>query len=209
LALTGRQEEAAALLAADRLSDDKIADQLGIVRRTLANWKLLEEFAVRVATLRTEIRERIRSHGIAIVEERVRRLDETRTALLAIVAARGEAHAGEAPGAETGYLVRQVKLVKVYDAGEAEDDVDEELEPQPHGGALKRRRSRADVLESLKQSVEVVEFALDTGLVKALADVEKQAAQELGQWIDRKKVEATGQIAITEIEVVMPEDDDE
>jgi hypothetical protein len=36
---------------------------------------------------------------------------------------------------------------------------------------------------------KVEEYQVDTGLLKALLDHEKQAAQELGQWSDKAKVE--------------------
>jgi hypothetical protein len=35
----------------------------------------------------------------------------------------------------------------------------------------------------------VEEYEVDTGLLKALLDHEKQAAQELGQWSEKSKVE--------------------
>jgi len=41
----GRQREAARLLLADRLTDEKIAARLGVSRRTLARWKRLPAVA--------------------------------------------------------------------------------------------------------------------------------------------------------------------
>ena len=44
---------AAALCFQDTLTDEQIARQLGIVRRTLARWKKRAEFAAAIAALQT------------------------------------------------------------------------------------------------------------------------------------------------------------
>jgi hypothetical protein len=143
LSLTQQQEEAAALVASDHLSDEAICQQVGVRwRRTLWKWRQLPEFAAAVEQHRATFRAAVRERGIALMERRIDRLNRTWLRLQQVVEARAEAHADEdAPGASTGLLVRQVKLVKVYDAGElVPTEIDEELEGQPQGGALRRRR---------------------------------------------------------------------
>lgn len=43
----------------------------------------------------------------------------------------------------------------------------------------------------------VDEYAVDTGLLRELREHEKQAAQELGQWIDKSEVEQTTKAYVT------------
>ena len=50
----------------------------------------------------------------------------------------------------------------------------------------------------------VEEHAVDTGLSKSLLDLERQAAQELGQWTKRKQAEYCDRIVITSIQSVEP-----
>lgn len=46
-----------------------------------------------------------------------------------------------------------------------------------------------ETLASAKLSETVYEYELDTGMLKALLDIERQTAQELGQWRERKEVD--------------------
>ena len=48
-AWTGQRERAALLLAEDELSDEKIAEHVGIGSRTLWRWKTYPEFTDRIA----------------------------------------------------------------------------------------------------------------------------------------------------------------
>lgn len=206
MVLTGRQEEAAALVAADLLSDSAICKRVGIgSRQTLHVWKQRPEFAARVAELRADIRANARLDGIASVDNRVAALNDRWRRLQAIIEARA-VELADVPGGETGLLVREVQLVKLHDAGPREDDEpDVEMEPQPHGGALKRtRRTREDILIALKESVEVVSYSIDTGLLRELREHEKQAAQELGQWKEKREETETRRIVVRTITAVQP-----
>ena len=190
------------LVAQDEQTDVQIAAACKISESTLERWKRHPEFAACVQEHRDAWREQIRERGIAERQNRVDAQNDRWRRMQMVVDARAEEHA-DVPGGESGLLVRQVKLVKVYDAGkagadaaddeddkpDAGDDIRVELEGQPHGGALKRqRRSRADILESLQRSVEVEEYAVDTGLLKEFRELEKLAAQENGQWTERHLV---------------------
>lgn len=202
MALSGRQEEAAALVAVDSLTHEAIAQQCGVTRKTIYLWLRKPDFAKRVEKLRADYRESARRLGIALMERRVAELNDQYDRLKRVRDARAVAYGDEPLGGGTGLVVRQVKLVKLYDAG----SVDEELEGQPHGGALKRRRQRADVMESLKQSVEVVEWPIDTGLLREMREHLKHVAIELGQWGgDEPSVDVgPGKVTITSIKYVEP-----
>jgi hypothetical protein len=179
---TRRSEQAALLVAADELPDTQIADQLAVGRTTLERWKRHPAFRERVgnhvATWRAELRQR----GIAEKQNRLDAYNDRWQALQTVIAERGADPAMQrVPGGKTGLLVRQVKLVKVYiTTGDPPEDGGEDEED----GAGER-------LESAKLYVEQEEFAVDTGTLKALLDIEKQAAIETGQW-EEKQVHSGG-----------------
>ena len=176
------------LVAQDEQTDVQIAAACKISESTLERWKRHPEFAACVQEHRDAWREQIRERGIAERQNRVDAQNDRWRRMQMVVDARAEEHA-DVPGGESGLLVRQVKLVKVYDAGKAGADAADDEDDKPHGGALKRqRRSRADILESLQRSVEVEEYAVDTGLLKEFRELEKLAAQENGQWTERHLV---------------------
>lgn len=105
--LTGPQESAAALLADGALHDGEIATQCGVDIRTIANWKRRPAFAARVEELRGEIRARVKAEGIASLENRMRRLGETWTALQQVIAERAASPlnaTSSTPGLSTGLL---------------------------------------------------------------------------------------------------------
>jgi hypothetical protein len=190
---SARSERAALLVAQDEQTDVQIAAACKISESTLERWKRHPELAARVQEHRDTWRAEITAKGIAERQNRVDAQNDRWRRMQMVVDARAEEHQ-DVPGGTSGLLVRQVKLVKVYDAGKPDEDgdhdeVSEELEGQPHGGALKRkRRTRTDILESLQRSVEVEEYAVDTGLLKEFRELEKLAAQENGQWTERHMV---------------------
>ena len=91
---TSQRDDAAECIALDALTDAAIAKQVGVATRTIADWKLVPEFATRVAENRNRYRAeaeadraRIRSTGYAVIEarvqrkcERLRQLEEVRLA---------------------------------------------------------------------------------------------------------------------------------
>ena len=159
MTLTGQQEQAAALVAADSLTDDQICSRVGLKsRKTLWNWRQKPEFRARVEALRAELRELARKSGIAVKEHRLAALDRRHRLLEQVIEARAQEYRDQAPGSDTGLLVPELVLVKVYEAGELhrkgcpgylpsdevdpDEDVRTDFEGQPHGGALKRDRKR-------------------------------------------------------------------
>lgn len=178
------------LVAQDEQTDKQIAAACKISESTLERWKRHPEFAARVQEHRDAFREEIRAKGVAERQNRVDAQNDRWARLQMVIDARAEEHK-DVPGGESGLLVRTVKLVKLYDAGRADDDeenVREDLEGQPHGGALKRRRRKVLTLESLQRSVEVEEYAVDTGLLKEFRELETLAAKEAGDWTERRSV---------------------
>ncbi len=177
---TKRSERAAALVAEDRLTDEAIAEKVGIAKRTLERWKDAPDFAARVAEHVERFRVVVRSRGIAVIENRVQALQERWDLMKQIIRERAQApEMAEVPGGSTGLLVRQIKLVKVYGSDEDEPPGDDEA-------------TEGETLHSLKLSVPVEEFVLDTGLLRELREHEKQAAQELQQWTEKRDLTSDG-----------------
>ena len=73
--LTREQERAAKLVAADKLSDEAIAKQCRISRRTLAYWKTQPAFVATVSANRQHMRQRIMTSGLADKVARVELLN--------------------------------------------------------------------------------------------------------------------------------------
>lgn len=94
---TQTREQAAALVAADELSDEQMAERLGITRRTLTRWRDVPEFQARVAEHVAAFRARVLGTGFAVRERRIAALNQVATDLYAQLQA-------------DGYLAEEVKL---------------------------------------------------------------------------------------------------
>lgn len=160
------------LVAEDALSDEEIAGKVGISRRTLTNWKRDPAFQERVTEMVAQFAEQAASHAIADLDHRIRRYQARADALDGIVAERAaDPTMQEVPGGRSGYLVRQLKSIMV--TYEPEPNQDGEIEP----GA------RATMVRQ-----QLAEYAVDTGLLKELRELDKQAAIESGQWAEKREI---------------------
>lgn len=106
-----RQDEAAQLLAEDRLSDREIAAQVEITDRQLWRWKKLPEFAAKVEKIRTDAAAQLAAQGVRLKQNRINRLQARLDKMDALIEARGAkmAETQEIEGGETGLLVRDYK----------------------------------------------------------------------------------------------------
>lgn len=111
MALTGKQERAAALVADGSLSYPEICKKLKIGSRvTLLAWRRTPEFEARVAELRAEMRAAVREKGIAITENRVAALQERWELMQQVITERSEDPINqEVAGGKTGLLAHTVK----------------------------------------------------------------------------------------------------
>jgi predicted DNA-binding protein (UPF0251 family) len=151
--LTAKKRTAAELLAFDELSDEETARRVGISRRTLARWKELPSVQSIIADAARVASEAIRAEGITnkqnrlqIYRERHAQFEQIRRER-AEDAARPESKLHGIPGATTGWIVAQLKLVKHI----GQDD----------GGGQRIWME------------EQWEFAVDSGLSRELTTLEK------------------------------------
>jgi hypothetical protein len=108
---TRQKARAADLVADGRWTEEQMASKLGLSRRQLARYKATPEFQLRVEEiLAVRDAEALRS-AIARTAARVAAQNERWQALQQIRQERGQALAGQAPGAGTGDLVRTLKQV--------------------------------------------------------------------------------------------------
>jgi len=179
--LSAKQKNACLLLFEDRLSDDHIAEECGISRRTLTRWKQLPEVKEEIERLREakrkEILKQVKTEGVADKANRLRALNKRWGKMLGIIEARAtsalermvEAQSepprgvtnrqwrlitGVAPGAETGLMVRQEKML---------------------GGG--------------EMAEKIVEWKIDIPMLRELRDIEKQAAIEVEEWAEKRVID--------------------
>ena len=161
---TRQREEAAALVADDGQTDREIAAHLGINIVTLERWKLHPDFRARVAGIVEAVRAALEAEGIANKKVRVERLNARATKLDYIVSERAKHIA---------------KLREEAGAGEPADGL--AREPGADTGYLLRQYKVAGG----RAPIVLEEYVVDHGTLTELRAIEKQAAQELGEWIER------------------------
>jgi hypothetical protein len=153
----------ARLLAAQRVADgrqtdEEIAAEAGVHRKTLHLWKHRPEFAARVAELTAALEAAVLKTGIADRRRRVEAMNRRWEGMQRVIDERAaDPDMQSVPGGSTGLLAHDVKIIGAGDSAE-----------------------KVDVYE------------VDTGLLRELREVEKQAAQDLGQWTEKREHTGTG-----------------
>lgn len=144
-----KRREAASLVAEDKLTDEAIAEKLGIGRATLARWKKSPAFQKRVTTIVEAYADRALRHGIARQDVRLTKLASRYEKLEQIVEERAQdPEVQEVAGGKTGFVVRNVKGIGKGDAYQVVEvfEVDQ--------GVLKEFRAiEEQVAEELGQKV--------------------------------------------------------
>ena len=106
-----KKERAAVLIAEDDLTDEAIADAVGVTRRTLGNWKNDPDFMAVVKENVDRIQATMLRLAIARKHKRLAVLDDLHTKALQVIDERTVVSGNGAPGESTGLVVRQIKSV--------------------------------------------------------------------------------------------------
>lgn len=107
-----RHEQAAVLVADDRLTDEQIAEQVGISARMLYIWKAHPEFAAKVAEHVEKFAAVTLKRGIARRERRVEALNDRWQRMQRVIDERSEdPGVSHVAGGTTGLIVHDVKGV--------------------------------------------------------------------------------------------------
>ena len=182
---------AAVLLAEDRLTDATIAKRVGVSRTTLHTWKQHPEFSAKVTEHYNELIERARRRGIARLDRRMDAYEDRHKRMTTLIRERARDMRGEVPGGGTGLLVRVPKRVEVTTTSKIADGDGEPTQE-----------------ETTASRTEVFEYEFDAALMRELRELEKQVAQDTGQWSEKREVSGPdgGPIPITTLEVVIDPD---
>lgn len=110
----GQSLEAAWLLADQQLTNQQIADKVGVTPARLSTWRQHPEFKAKIVENLREIEKEIMGIGIALKQNRLRRLNDHWNKCRDIVAQRAVAYGNDAaamlvPGTDTGLIVPEVK----------------------------------------------------------------------------------------------------
>lgn len=105
-------EEAAHLVAEDRLPDKEIAARVGITERQLNRWKLEPVFSARVQEIVTEFAKRVTTRGIARKARRIEVLNDLHEKVLTVIDERAKDPALQSvPGGTTGLVTKTLKSI--------------------------------------------------------------------------------------------------
>lgn len=182
-----KRQRAAILLAEDDLTDEQIAEVLNIGRTTLSRWKTDPEFNAAVGDYRGKIIADALRLPIAKKHERVKVLNDLHTRSLRVIADRAERHVEELDDPDSAINATR-RIFGTDTPAEAAT------------GLLVRQ-------ESVNASgMKTVNWAVDTGLMKEIRDLHKQAAQELGQWVERSASDVN---QTTTVQIIGPAHDAE
>lgn len=110
--ITDQHVMAAQLLADGELTNNAIAERLGITYQTLWNWRQHEDFAALVRENLARFRDDVRRRGIASLDRRVKALNDRWMRMQRVIEARADdPKYAEAPGGSTGLLVMTMKQI--------------------------------------------------------------------------------------------------
>lgn len=174
--LSTKQQRAAELVADDRLTNEQIAAQVEMTRRTIDNWKTLPAFKERVQEIVLAARAEAMQHGIAVKEERVRGYQQRSRLMWQLLAARAERGRVLMEAAATGKTPGGLPLPDGWEKGKTPP-------PGIETGLLVKQTKFSP------SGVEITEWAVDTGTLTSMLALEKQAAVEMGQWTEKSDVQ--------------------
>ena len=108
----GQREQAAVLVAEDRLTNEEIAASLGVTRQAVDYWKRHPDFQGRVAGIVEAERKAVLAKGIADKRNRVKFLDDRHRRLQRVIEARAtDSTMATVAGGDTGLMVRTYKSI--------------------------------------------------------------------------------------------------
>jgi hypothetical protein len=156
-------------LAEDDLTDEAIAEVVGVTKRTITNWKQDPEFAALVGEYHGQIIAQALKLPIAKKHYRVATLNMIHDRTLQAIEHRASAY--QMDDSPLSHAVR------VFG---------DDAPPEASTGLFMAKRSISAT------GKPVTDWVFDSALVKEIRELEKQAAQELGQWSEQSKVEVDG-----------------
>jgi len=170
LKLQTQRNAAIELLARNEATREEIAETVGVNSKTIYRWLGDPAFLAQVDEARTAIRVAIRDEGIANKQNRIDALNERHRLMTEVIGARASAHQWRSRGAQEADP--EGFDFAAYTAAGAETGL------MIHTVTYAKDGRRE-------------EWAVDTGLLKELREHEKQVAQEMGEWTEKREVKDT------------------
>jgi DNA-binding XRE family transcriptional regulator len=162
--MTAHKQKAAQLVAAGKLTQEQIAAEVGVCRRTVCDWKQDPEFLAAVKVARNAWRGKAQTQGLADRDFRLRSRNDRHRRLRALIEQRAKDPQFEGvAGGNTGLLTVTYKM-------------------QSQGEGL--------------GSAKVPEYAVDTGLLAEMLELEEHSAIDSGQWKEKDQTTAAAHVAI-------------
>jgi hypothetical protein len=163
-----RRERGAILLAADQLTDEQIATEVGISRAAFAKWKNNPEFRARVQELIAAALKKVADKGIREKANRIAWLDDREQRMQTVIRERSEDPTWrEVPGWGTGLLVhRQRQIGGGRDAQIVDEfEVDTGLLSEMRATEQQAAKELGQWVEKAEQSGEVLVRIYERGIV--------------------------------------------
>ncbi len=110
-AWSAKQERAALLLAEGALTQQQVADVVGVTRQTVSKWLQQPEYTKHIAGLQHAMYERMLQIGIANKEARIVGMVGRHRRMQDVIAERAAGTREPVPGGRSGLLVRQRKMI--------------------------------------------------------------------------------------------------
>lgn len=143
-----------------------------VTGRTLQRWHAHPEFAAEIARVKRDMAEAVKAEGIANRQNRIDAMNDRWHRMQRVIDERGADETMAAiPGGTTGLVLRKPAFVKVFEVHDPADLDDDDALMTPTGNVRL-----------------VYEYAVDTPLLKALLEHEKQAPQDLGEWTEKRDI---------------------
>lgn len=168
-----KKHQAAILFAEGLHSERQIARELNVARSTLQEWKDHPDFIEVQAEYEREVRTEALHLAIANKTERIRVLDMLHRKTIEAIEARASAFQSDDDPIS--------HAARVF--GDAPP-------PEAATGLFAAKRSISAT------GKPVTDWVFDASLVKEIRELEKQAAQELGQWSEKSEVTTDGGMRI-------------
>jgi hypothetical protein len=184
LSKTGRRVRAAALLAADELSDEKIAAEVGVSRVALGKWKHDPDFQQLIRESVNRIQASALKYPIAKKHKRIAALDDMHRRALQVIDDRAERYAGRIADHDSATAATR-RLFATDVPAEAATGLLVETEKVNNAG------------------MRTTEWNVDVGLMKEIRGIHEQAAKELGQWVEKSESNGT---MTTVVQIIGPEE---
>ena len=163
------------LVAEDRLSDQKIADAVGVDRSTIIRWRDDAKFSARVRDIVGAFAQRAMKQGLARRERRLQVLADMHDRMLQVIDDRAKAPDLQGvPGGQTGIVCKQLKGI-----GKGDNFQVVEVYEVDTGTLKEIRETQQQIADELGQKVQKIQMNVTDSM-------EAKSDDDLRYWLTHK-----------------------